>query len=57
MVAEPRRRPIDPAWYSHKFKRAGLRYEIVVDIERSKILWAYGGVPCGVNRLFRSYFN
>ena len=34
-------------WYSHKFKGAGLRYEIGVCITSGEIVWAYGGVPCG----------
>ncbi len=45
-IAEPRR-PIDPAFYSHKFKRAGLRYEVAVQINGTKIIWINGGVPCG----------
>lgn len=34
-------------WYSHKFKGAGLRYEIGLNISTGGIVWAFGGFPCG----------
>ena len=34
-------------WYSHKFKKAGLRYEVAVALRRSEIVWINGPFPCG----------
>ena len=34
-------------FYSHKFKRAGLRYEIAVSISSGDIVWFHGPFPCG----------
>ena len=42
-------RPVDPAYLSHKLKRAGLRYEVGVSIYSPRICWVAGGVPCGAN--------
>lgn len=44
-IAEPS--PFDPKWYSHKFKAAGLRYEVGLSITTGKIVWQYGGFACG----------
>lgn len=44
-IDEPK--PFDPKWYSHKFKAAGLRYEIGLNIRTGFIVWAFGGYPCG----------
>ena len=44
LIQEPTR-PIVKEWYSNKFKHAGLRYEIGMQINGSKILWVSGGVP------------
>lgn len=38
---------MDPIWYSHKFKCAGVRYEIGLCIKTGKIVWANGAYPCG----------
>lgn len=32
---------------SHKFKSAGIRYEIGVSIGGRDVVWASGGLPCG----------
>ena len=40
---------MNPNLYSHKFKSAGLRYEVGVHMKLSKIVWINGGVPCGAN--------
>lgn len=40
MVYEPK--PFDSTMYSHKFKSAGLRYEIVVSVDKGNIMWVYG---------------
>jgi DDE superfamily endonuclease len=34
-------------WYSHKFKGAGLRYEVGVCIQTGWIVWKNGPYPCG----------
>lgn len=39
--------PFDPLWYSYKFRAAGLRYEIGLNIRTGDIVWAFGGFPCG----------
>uniref|UniRef100_A0A336L3F9 CSON015158 protein n=1 Tax=Culicoides sonorensis TaxID=179676 RepID=A0A336L3F9_CULSO len=44
-IAEPS--PFDPSFYSHKFKSAGLRYEIGLCLRTGEIVWAHGGFPCG----------
>jgi len=40
--------PFNPGWYSHKFKGAGLRYEIGLNIRTGYIVWTNGGYPCGL---------
>lgn len=40
--------PFNPGYYSHKFKAAGLRYEIAVGLKSGDIVWGYGGLPCGI---------
>ena len=47
-IAEPRR-PIDPAFYSHKLRRAALRYEVGVPLFGNRIVWVNGGVPAGAH--------
>lgn len=37
----------DRTWFSKKFKAAGCRYEIAVDIWTSKIVWINGPYKCG----------
>jgi DDE superfamily endonuclease len=44
-ILEPR--PFSPYWYSHKFRGAGLRYEIGVCIQTGWIVWLKGPYPCG----------
>ncbi len=39
--------PFDKKWFSHKFKAAGVRYEIGISIAMGEIVWASGGFPCG----------
>jgi DDE superfamily endonuclease len=34
-------------WFSHKFKGAGLRYEIGICIQTGWIVWKNGPYPCG----------
>ena len=44
-ICEPA--PFSPRWYSHKFKAAGVRYEIVISIWSASIVSAVGSYPCG----------
>lgn len=39
--------PFNPAWYSHKFKGAGVRYEVAASIQTGDIVWLNGPFPCG----------
>ena len=39
--------PFDPKWFSHKFKSAGLRYEVGLCINTGEIVSVFGGYPCG----------
>jgi DDE superfamily endonuclease len=39
--------PFDRKWYSFKHHGPGVRYEIGLCIKTGKIVWAFGGVPCG----------
>lgn len=39
--------PFSKKWFSHKFKGAGIRYEIGISIGGGEIVWASGGLPCG----------
>lgn len=45
LICEPQ--PFDKKWYGHKFKHAGIRYEIGISIVEADIVWASGGFPCG----------
>jgi hypothetical protein len=43
-------------WYSHKFKHAGVRYEVAISILTGYIVWIHGPFPCGLMpdiRIFR----
>ena len=44
-INEPQ--PFSSKWFSHKFKSAGLRYEVGICIKTGSIVWAYGPFPCG----------
>jgi hypothetical protein len=46
-IQEPH--PFNKDYFSHKFKHAGLRYEIGLALGTCKIVWVGGGVPCGAN--------
>ena len=35
-------------YYSHKFKRSGLRYEVGVSIQKGDICWIFGPFKCGI---------
>ncbi|KAI9344262.1 hypothetical protein BDR26DRAFT_857496 [Obelidium mucronatum] len=42
-------RPLDKRLYSHKFKRAGYRFQVATAIGTSRIVFIGGGTPCGIN--------
>ena len=44
-IKEPK--PFSPSWYSHKFKGAGLRYEVAICIQTGWIVWINGPFKCG----------
>ena len=39
--------PFSKSWFSHKFKGAGLRYEVGIAIQTGWIVWIHGSFPCG----------
>jgi len=41
--------PFNKKWFSHKFKSAGITYEIGLNVQNGHICWAYGGYPAGVS--------
>ena len=45
LIEEPQ--PFDEKWFSHKFKHAGLRYEIAVNIKTGWIVWVNGPFAAG----------
>jgi len=47
-IYEPRTNP-SAGWYSKKFSKAGLSYEIAIDIYTSQIIWINGPFPAGHN--------
>ena len=48
--------PIDKSYASHKFKNAGLRYEIAVSVKTGRCVWIHGPHKAGVHdmTIFRS---
>lgn len=47
-IWEPRKFP-STKWYSNKFKKAGLTYELAVAIYHNKLVWMNGPFPAGEN--------
>ena len=43
--------PFSEYWYSHQLKRAGLTYEIGLNVHTADICWVYGGYLTGVNAI------
>ena len=39
--------PFNPQFYCHKFKKAGLHYEVGIGIFNGLIVWAHGPFKCG----------
>ena len=53
-IAEPS--PFSTDWFCHKFKSAGVRYEVAVSVTTGYIVWVHGPYPCGSHpdvRIFR----
>ena len=50
-VWEPKHptKPIDTKYASHKFKKAGLRYEIAISISTGRCVWIHGPFPAGTH--------
>ena len=44
-INEPK--PFSRKWFSHKFRGAGLRYEVAVAIQSGHIVWTNGPFPAG----------
>lgn len=44
-ICEPM--PFNKKWFSHKFKSAGVRYELGLSVAVGEIVCASGGLPCG----------
>lgn len=40
-------KPFWKGWFSFKFKKAGLRYEVAISIQSGEIVWIYGPFPAG----------
>jgi DDE superfamily endonuclease len=49
-INEPRKKP-SAKWYSHKFNKPGLAYEIAVSVYSSKVVWVRGPFPAGTGDL------
>jgi hypothetical protein len=47
LICEPSKPLRSPKWFSHKFKKAGLRYEIAVSLKGGHIVWINGPYECG----------
>lgn len=41
----------NPKYYSHKFEKPGLSYEIALSLSESKVIWVNGPFPAGTNDL------
>jgi hypothetical protein len=46
-ILDPRVPSFSPRWFGHKFKSAGVRYEVDVCIRSGWIVWINGPFPCG----------
>ena len=47
-IWEPRKTP-STKWYSQKYKKAGLTYEVAVAVHHNQIVWVNGPFPAGEN--------
>ncbi len=39
----------DPEWYSHKFNKAGINYELGISISQNRLVWMNGPFKAGLN--------
>ncbi len=39
----------DPEWYSHKFNKAGVNYELGISISQNRLVWMNGPFKAGLN--------
>ncbi|KAG7361130.1 hypothetical protein IV203_036230 [Nitzschia inconspicua] len=46
-IKEPLSLGFSSAWFSHKFKGPGVRYELATCINTGDIVWFHGPFPCG----------
>ena len=46
-IQEPRKNGFNPKWYSHKYHKSGVRYEVATCINTGHIVWIHGPFPCG----------
>lgn len=51
-ICEPS--PFSPSWMSHKFKSAGLRYEVSISLD-GHIVWCNGPYPAGIRNDLQIY--
>ena len=49
-INEPRKKP-NAKWFSHKFNKPGLAYEIAVSVYSSDVVWVQGPFPAGTSDL------
>ena len=49
-IKEPRTNP-DKLWYSHKYNKPGLSYEIALHLYKDKVAWVNGPFPAGESDL------
>ena len=40
-------KPFNKMWYSHKFNRPGVQYEVAISIQGGDIVWVNGPFACG----------
>ena len=59
LIEEPRdkAKSKDPAFYSHKFHKAALNYELGVSVFKNQLVWINGPFPAAINdiTIYRQY--
>jgi hypothetical protein len=46
-IQEQRKNGFNKNWYSHKYRKAGIRYEVATSINTGHIVWIHGPFPAG----------
>jgi hypothetical protein len=46
-IQEPRKNGFNKNWYSHKFRKPAIRYEVATCINTGHIVWMHGPFPAG----------